>query len=346
MIFFLFLMSYSHSWALQKGIYNSFYNNGAFTVEEKILGRSCYSLNSSSLGYNCNPAFLADDDKNNLRLNILTDPAVKDVMDYRANLRNHDYLGLIQKLDNNTKKLLVSSASSNIWYQYDWWSLSYTPLRTHVFNYVRNPALTEITSHISLEREVMFRTAGVFTEHPNFRIGSNLRYVSADFVRQQFRIIDVIANPQIIEILHQETLYFEPGMAYSFHGKSSPTLSATLTDLALFKKGDSKDTNLAVELGFMTHFYPFDNHFRSSLHFTSRSDLNNFSERLRWSGIYDFSSDYSFNFTLNATEYGIGFLGRWNSLTFGIGHLSQKLNFKGQSLAWNSSLIGELGLSF
>ncbi|MCB9025323.1 MAG: hypothetical protein H6625_03325 [Bdellovibrionaceae bacterium] len=332
--------------ALSDGFYNSSYDSAVFTIEEKILGRTCYSMQSSYLAFSCNPAFLANENKQQFRLNIIADSSVKELSDYRYQIANDDLYGLINKIDENSKKPHLMMATSNLWFQSDWWGLSYTPIKSHVVTHIRNTTLPEITALMSTTSELMLRAGAISMYDSNLSLGANLRYVTSEFIRQQFRVIDVIADPNILEIKKNQTVYLEPGLSYKFDVATTPTLSATLTDLAIYKKGDSTENDIALELGLMTSFYIFDYNLRTSIHYSSRNDISNFTDRFRLGGIFEFSPQTSLSFDFAASELGLGVLSQWGYFTYGLGYNRQKLDYKGQSLAWNSELLAEIGLSF
>jgi hypothetical protein len=89
-----------------------------------------------------------------------------------------------------------------------------------------------------------------------------------------------------------------------------------------------------------------DGKFRSTVHFTTVPGIEDWADRLRWSGIFEFSDMLSSSFTLAGHEQGLGFLGRLDSVVLGAGVKNEKIKTSSGPSEDVHSLIFELGLVF
>lgn len=334
-------------WAQIPGTFrNVFYEGSAVTIEERILGRNCFSLESSPLGLSCNPSHMAREERSVFRFNVLGDKALKGVLVLREDVASDDTYKLVNDINNQRGEPLSSEFSSSLWFQQDWWAVAYTPLRVGAATYVRNPTVDQVTMSVARESELSLRGGFFFSEDKNLRLGANLRFVQSDFIRQQFDLIDALADPSIVDIQSQKTVYFDPAMTYSWESAWDPELSLMITDVPIYKKGESKDIKSTIEVGYSTRPNFLDKKLRTSFHLTTRNDIYELRDRVRWGGIYEMFDGGAVSFSLSGNDYSFGFLGRLNYFTYGLGYKSEVLNLNGENLARVSTTLLELGLTF
>lgn len=326
---------------------NLFYDGYGLTLEERILGRSCYSLRSSPLGASCNPAHLAKDQKSQLRLNFTADQSIGDVTEMQGHLRDDNPTELIRSLSKNRGVPTSSSFSSSVWYQSEYnWLVSYTPLRGGVASFVRNPTLSEITAHVLTESELSLKGGFYFANEPKLQVGAQLRYVESRYLRHQFLLIDALADPSMLDTRTTKALYIDPGISYSFDNSWGSEVSLVVTNMRAHFSGDEIAHKPSLEVGYASQTQFWDKTFRQSVHITTRPDIYELRDRFRWAGIYEAFSSGAFSASFSGNDYALGFLGRWDSLTYGIGAQSEVLTLDRQALERNSQVIGEIGLTF
>ncbi len=325
---------------------NLFYDASSLSLQEYVLGRTCFSLASGAQGLTCNPALLADEEKTQLRINLFSEQSIGKASDEVRDLEDEDIPALVNSLNDSHGEPRLTRASTALWYQHDWWALAYVPMRVGLAASVRNPVLTEVTAHIVAESELSFR-AGLFAaEDTHLKVGANFRYVSSHYFRDRFQLIDALSDPDILHIQKQRTLYVDPAMAYSWDNNWKSVVSLAVTDVAAYKSGDDKDIRPAIEAGYATTMDIFGHDFRSSVHVTTRSDLDEFRDRLRWGAVYDFSPRFSTTLSLASREVGVGLTGRIDSLTLGLAYKSEALMLNSEKLGTVSQVSAELGLTF
>lgn len=298
------------------------YESNTSSIENFILGRTCYSLQASSLSLNCNPAFLANETKRKVSLGLHLDNRVAQALNFRKDLQNNDPLSVANRLLENSKPLLISE-SSTLWWQHDWFAFSLVPARLQVASVVTNPAYPWITGHALFQREFDAQ-AGLFAgANPHFRVGANIRYIENHQFRDDFAMLDVLSGYRKLEIQENKFIYFEPAVSYNWDSPWSPEVSLVLTQLQVYNSDQIDQTLMKPEFGYATTPDFLGGHFRTSLHYTSRSDLQRFADRFRFGGLYEFSESLSTSMTLAGDEYGLGVMAQISALVLGAGFKSE-----------------------
>src|SRR5690606_1267874 len=129
------------------------------------------------------------------------------------------------------------------------------------------------TVHVLSESELSLRAGMFFSEDTNFRIGGNLRFVRSEYLRNQFLLIDALADPDSLEIKKENRLYFDPGVTYTWESEWQPMLSVALSNFAIFRDGKDKDDSVSAEIGYATTPNILSKKLRTSVHITTRSDV-------------------------------------------------------------------------
>lgn len=346
LILIIFTLMTSATFAREGLSFRNLNYDSSLSIESRILGRSCFSLQSSLLGLNCNSAFLAGEEKSQLRLNVVADESIGTVLDYRDMINDDDAVTLISEL-NRRSEPLYSMFSTSVWYQKDWWALAYTPLRAGVASHVRNPSLSELTVHVFSESELSLRAGFFFSEDPRFRLGGNIRLVKSEYLRGQFLIIDALANPDTVQFKENNKLYFDPALSYSWDSEWKPTISAVLSNFSVYQDGNQdEDDKMSVELGYATTPNILDRKLQTTVHVSSRKDIDEIQDHITWGAIYKAFTDGSVSASLAGSNWALGYLGRWDSLTYGVAYQSEILKLNGQSLDRLSQFSFEVGLTF
>lgn len=331
--------------ALYRQFKNVNYDDQYTNIESFVLGRTCYSLKASPLNLDCNPAFLAGKERRTLNLNLNVDNNIEEVYGYSRDLKNHRSDKLINRILKEDRPLTANEMSS-VWWQYDWWAISYIPARLALATVMTNPAYPKITTHLSLQRELSAKTGFFVEEDTKFRVGANLRYVRNDQLRDEFALLDVLSGNSDVKVRDKDIVYFEPAMTYELSAAWDSQISVVLTHLALYESEDDVPDVARPEIGYSTTPDYFDRKFRTSLHYTARPDTSSVSDRFRFGGIYSYDPDSSLSFTLAGDEYGVGLMGRIDSLVLGIGFKSEMFHLDGKEVGRSTTTLMQGGLTF
>ncbi len=339
------LVAAAQSTAAPKLIPNLFYDYPSSDVNNLVLGRTCTTVHAGPLALTCNPALLADEEKKTLRVNFSLDPNFFKLMDARQSINNSEPEPVINEWL-KYKEPLVSQSTSEIWFQNNWWAVGVTPVRFEYASIVRNPSYPEISALLLKESEVMGKAGFTSKENSNFSFGLQTRYVTTDYVQNTFSLLDVIANPSLVEFQQQKALYLEPGAAYHLNKETETIVTAMLSNLAVYRSGSAQPvTGSIVDLGFSTAPAFAKGRLKTTTHFTTREDISNFSERWRIGALYDFGPvQSSVDTTLH--YFGIGANTRVDSLTLGLAYRYQEIVHSDWENSQWSTWSFEMGLIF
>lgn len=346
-IFFLILMSSFLAKAENLNLLPHFFYDGQnYTSEHVLLGRTCYSLPGSWISLSCNPAELANEQKQVFRVHAMLDGHLAEISEYGRLLINHDNFALAERLLNQ-KGSLSSRSQFSIWYQNDWWALSVVPFRFSYASFITNPAYPIIAANIVHESEIAFKSGFLLSADPNWQVGFELRATDREFIYQDFALLDAIANPDIIGIQKNTTVYFEPGIIYRFANDSwKPSVSFAITNIEIASTGSTlAKTKPSAELGFSAQPEFGDGHLITTTHITMQQELQEVSERLRWAAIY--KTDWvDFIVSLAKRDNGVGLSTQIHSFVLGLTYRQEELNANKWRTEYVSSYALDLGLSF
>jgi hypothetical protein len=323
-----------------------FYDGPNYTSEHVLLGRTCYSLPSSSMSLSCNPAQLALENKTAFRANALVDGHLGEVSEIGKLLINHDSLGLTEELIKQ-RGSLSSRSQLSIWYQQDWWAIAIVPLRFSYASFITNPAYPEIAASIVKESEIAFKSGFLLEADPNWQIGFELRAVDREFIHQNFALLDAVANPDIIKIQNNTTVFFEPGVIYHFANDSwKPSVSLALTNVEVSSSGsDLAKTKPSAEIGFAAEPEFANGKLSTATHLSLQQEIDDFTDRLRWAAIY--KTDWAdFLVSLARKDYGIGISTQINAASLGFTYRQEELNANQWKTEYVSTWAIDLGIKF
>lgn len=324
---------------------NFYYDPASSSLENLVLGRNCFSLAGGPMGLSCNPAFLASEEKSQLRINMNFDDGAKKVIDYTDRIHAGDEYGLINKVANQ-RRPIVGRAAGDIWYQNDWWSIKWTPLRAAAALRSRNPAEPEISTHLLRESEWMGQAGFFLAEDVNVQVGFQLRYVQREFLRQRFITTDAMSNPKILEISDGKAVYFEPGISWGFENAWNPRLSAMVSNVEAWRAGDLANDKTVVDVGLSTTPEFWSNKVSSSVHYTSRSDIDRVVDRFSLGANVIFSERFSVQMGIGALTQAIGAMGRLDSLVVGLGYKMEDVAPESWKTDRMKQVLFEFGLAF
>jgi hypothetical protein len=345
-VFSLAVFVCTPAWATEglRTIPNFFYDVPLMTIDDVVLQRTCWSLPAGSRGLSCNPAHLANEEKRQLRLNLSVDQHADDVSDLYQMVRHDDSVALVDKLLNEDGPT-VARAFTNVWYQHDNWALAYTPMRLAFASRVRNRSYPEIATHLKKESELSARAGFFVADIPRLRVGLQARYLSQEFLRQDFALLDAIADPEILEIEEYRTLILEPGMAFTFEGALEPTLSAGVTNIEVYRNGSKRAETIPIgEMGFSITHGLGSGRVISSLHISMLDEVNTW-RFLRLGTRYSFEN-FSLFSSIARGDYGIGVSATINSLVLGAAYKLEEVGIGYATGRSVNTLMGEVGLQF
>ena len=316
----------------------------ALTLNHYVLGNTCLSLPTSGLDLQCNPAFLAQEEKRQLRLNLTGNDKVRNVYDYRSKLNDNNVIGVVDQALSDREPVIAKAAAS-IWYQHDWFAIGYVPMRAGFASVVKNPAYPEIDLHVFNESEI-FAKAGFFLESdPQFLFGLQARYVDRDYFRGDFELLDAVSDGSILHIDNQKILFLEPGIAYVVDPHWGSTLSATVTQLPVYRKGVTDEVRPVIDLG-ASLAPPFaKGKWKTSTHYSQRSDVPDLLDSFLWGSSYDFGP-LAASLMLGRSVFAAGVSGHIDSLVLGAGYKTEEVAPDQWYSSRTSSILFELGLVF
>lgn len=314
-------------------------------VHQFVLGQNCLSLPATSLELDCNPAFLANEEKHQFRLNLAFNDQVKKVNDYRIKLENGDSVGIVNSvLDQHDP--IVARATSALWYQDDWWAIGYVPFRGGFASLVRNPAYPEISAHIYKESELFGKAGFLASDDRDLQVGIQLRYVEREFFKRSFDLLDALSDPSALKIESQKMLFVEPGLNYTFDHEWSTAVSLALTQLRVLQSGFDSQPQPILDIGFSTAPPFASGKLVTTTHYTTRTDLPDIFSRFSWGAVYELSEIAAISASLGKTEAGIGVNGHFDSVVLGIGYKTEQISPDQWQSSRISTVLCEAGLVF
>lgn len=340
----LFMSSSAFAQSALYGVPNFQLMRPTNTLQEMILGSTCISMPSSPLELSCNPAFLAAEDKRQLRINVAGNDRVTKINKYRLLLENDDTIGIVDGLLQE-KEPLVANATLSLWYQREWWAVGVAPLRAGYASFYRNSAYPEISGSVFAEREVFAKAGTSLASDPNVRIGLQARYLHRDFFRKKFALLDAVSDSSIIKIEKQRVLYLEPGMSYAFNEKATNSISAMVSNLAVYQSGNYQPVRPVFDLGFSSAPDFADGRLKTSTHFSNNPDIVDPFALFRAGAIYDFN-DLSVAVSFAKMDMGIGISGHIDSVVLGLGYKTEEIAKDQWQTVQISSWLFEVGLVF
>ena len=327
------------------GIPNLFYDNPTMTLNQLVLGQACYSIHSSILDLDCNPAFMAGEQRQMFRVNVVGNDKVGTVNSYRERLGDGGAPELIADLSSERDPVIAKAAAS-VWYQYENWAFGVVPIRAGYAALSRNMALPDISANVYKDLEVFGQAGWFVTDDRRFRFGLKTRYIHRDYVYQNFLLTDAIANPALVGIRRLDVVYVDPSIAYTWDSSWEPTLSAAVTYLPLFQTGATLPFRPSYEIGLSSKFIVFDHAYVSTTHFTGRPDTQDFFQRFSYSGMFEWAPHFNFTFTLGKNLFAVGVRGNLDSVILGIGYKTEQVSPDAWHSAQISSTMFEAGLVF
>lgn len=326
------------------GVPNLFQDSPALTVPHIVQGRACYSLRASYLDLDCNPAQMATQEKRLFRANLIGNDELSTVNEYRKQLDDDDSTTVAESLLNQDSQLIAKAATS-IWYQHDWWAIGIVPVRAGIAYLRRNAAYPEISVHAFKEMELFGKIGLYSSDDQNLKVGFQTRYLRREYVYQEFYALDALTDSSVVKLRHQDALYLEPGITYTWDAEWRPEFSAMLSNLAVYQRGSHMPMDPLIDFGFSSNFFQFKN-FRSATHYTHDSDNSEYLRALSWSGIYDHSDLFSVQLTLGKDLFATGIEGHLGFLTLGAAYRNEQMAIDRWASQTVSSFTFEIGLVF
>ena len=327
------------------GFPNLFYENNFASVENFVLRRTCFSLPSSAIGYECNPSFLAENIDSQLNISFLTTNSIKKVLEYGEQTQDKNSTELIRK-GLAEEEPLIGQSALNIWYRHNWWELTITPARLGIATDVRNAALPEMTTFAALEREISWKFGFMPSSSPHWKLGGRLRYVDAKFFVDQFEILSASVGLEEFEIKQGQALYFEPSLSYFFESTWHPILTLNVSDVALSKSNDEIQTSPLYELGYTTPPDFLNGRLTTALQVTLGDDLGALQDRVKWGGVLRIYKATRASFSFSNRHFALGVEGAIDSLILGLGYRNSEIDFGGYSFETEEQWLLRCGLTF
>jgi len=319
-------------------------DESANTVENFILGRTCFSVSGSSTNLPCSPAHLADSSVQMLRFNIFADNEFSDVLKFAEELDKGNTKNLANRLLEHNRPV-THQISATSWYRNDWWAITLTPLQASVSSVSTNPSYPTVSTSLSRSEEISMRAGLIFAEENKLRFGGNLRLLSRSELREEFELYEVMSGAQEVKVTDNNVVYFEPAFSYLFNSTWHSEITATVTNVALYKKEKLSDSP-TLEFGYVTVPDFLDGKFRSALHLTTREDLPKFADKILWGGHYQISDLINLSASLGSNQYGIGLTGFVDSVVYGLGYRAEEVYSPYDSPQNVKNILFEIGLQF
>lgn len=317
-------------------------DNPSLTVPQAVLGRSCYSLEASYLDLDCNPAFLASEKKHLFRINLIGNDQLNVLNQYRLKIEDKNVVGVADSLlGQNTP--LVGKAAASIWYQNDWWAVGYVPFRAGVAYLTTNSAFPQISVLAYKESEIFGKVGLYSSGDKHFQLGLQTRYVSRDYVYQQFDALDAFVDSSIVNIQHQSVLYLEPGLVYSWDDEWNPKIAWSLSNVPVIQSGTPVPGLITSDIGFSSDIAGW-REMRSTIHLAVGSEYQDLFHRFSWSSIYHIDKIASASITFGIDQISLGVEGHWGPLVAGLSFRNEQVTAS-QWQAYNvSGFTFEVGL--
>jgi hypothetical protein len=327
------------------GVPSFSYDYPSLSLHQMILGSTCLSLPSAGLDLDCNPAFLANEEKHDLRLNLAFNDQVKKVNEYRLKLDQNDTSGIINSVL-GSREPVVARATSAIWYQQDWWAIGYVPVRGGFATRSTNPAYPRLAAHVYHESDLFGKAGFIASEDKNLEVGVQLRYVEREFFRKEFDLFDALSDPTQLQIEKQKILYAEPGINYSFDSSWSSAISMALTQMPIIQSGYQSPFLPVLDMGFRTTPPFAGGKLTTTTHFNNRPDRADILSRFMWGAQYELTDLAAFSLSLGKSEMGIGIDGNLDSVVLGLGYKVEEVDPDSWQSSRISTVLFEAGLVF
>lgn len=323
---------------------NLFNDNPSLTVPHMVLGRSCFSLQASKMDLNCNPAFMANEQKQQLRVNIIGNDRIRKMNDYRVMIDDKNEVGVADDLLAQRTPIVAKGAAS-AWYQNEWWAIGYVPIRTGVAYSVANPTFPRISVLGFRESEFFGKVGLLSSSNKRFAVGLQARYVKRDYIYQQFDAFEAFDNNNIIAINQHNILFLEPGFTYSWESSWNPTLAWSINNVALVHTGDPVYSEPLYDVGLSSNVGGWQD-LRSAIHMTAGSRYKTFLHRFSWANTLNFDDVASTYLTMGMDQFALGFQGHFTLFTTGIGYKNEQISTNRWTSYNVSTYLFELGLVF
>jgi hypothetical protein len=327
------------------GIPNFHADYPSLSIQQYLLGNTCLSLQGSPLELSCNPAFLANEKKHQVRLNLAFNDHVLQVNEYRERLATGDQTSIVNKILDK-REPVVARATSAAWYQRDFWAMGYVPFRGGFATLVQNDSYPRISAHIYKESELFGKVGFAPEFDKNLQVGLQVRYIDRVFFRKEFDLLDALADPSQLRIESQKIIYVEPGLSYSFDAAWASAVSATVTQLPVMQQGYASTFTPILDVGFSTAPPFAGSKLRTSTHYNSNAEQSDLFSRFRWGAIYDLDDIGSVTLSLGKSLAGIGVSGHYDSVTLGLGYKTEDISPDQWQSIRVSTVLFEGGLVF
>ena len=348
-LFFILVFGSAQSFALDSvtAVPNQFYQRGFLTLEDTVLGSTCYSIKATTNSLDCNPALLHYDQKRQFRFNLLVDKRTEDLIDYAQKIDDDDVGGLINQITDENRAT-ASKIAASLWYQRDWWAVGYSPLRVKHASNIMNPAYPQLAVSLVKESEVFLKGGVGFAEIDGLSVGLSVRYLSQEYVHRQEDLFDVIADPNLAKIEKNDLITLEPGLAYKFNSDAwKPVLSVVMTHLDVFASNKSyKKLTPGAEVGFSSTPEFASGRLQMSTHYSVNEPNVQAFKRLRWGARYDFDGNLSVIGNITKGDYGVGVQGALDSVILGAAYKNEELDYARWNSKASETFMAELGLRF
>lgn len=121
-------------------------------------------------------------------------------------------------------------ASGEFSFRTRYFGAGFTPYRLTYFSLVRNAAYPQIAVHAMQERTMRIMGGGQVED--NLHAGLQLRYVTREFVQEEFSLYEAITkSDSILRKRKQNVFYVEPGFAYILDPKWKTRTSVLLSNV-------------------------------------------------------------------------------------------------------------------
>lgn len=336
------------SWSSQvTAIPNMFYEHSFLTIEDTILGSTCYSIKASQNSLDCNPALMHYNQDEQLRFNLLIDKRLEDLLDYSKKIKNEDISGLVDKITKHPEAT-ASRLAGSVWYQKNWWAIGYVPVRLKHASNIVNPAYPQVSLSLIKESEIFLRAGVGFYSIEGLTAGISLSYMNQKYIHGQEDLFDIIADPDLTKVKKNDLIRIEPGLAYRFKNDAwRPIFSVTLTHIDIYaSEGSYKKLPPGMEVGLSSTPEFAKGRLITSTHYSLNEPGVEPFKRLRWGARYDFDGLYSITANVAKGDYGVGAGVTIDSLTLGFGYKNEELDFARWNSKSSESFMAELGLRF
>jgi hypothetical protein len=207
------------------------------SLVEKAMAHACLGMLTVPDAVPCNPAMTPLTQENDLNATIL-------VSNGYSNLKQVEQL-MNGQLDQQTLQSLFSSnqilqaeAQADLFFRSSFFAAEYSPISAKFYSVARNEA-NPVVQVIGVKEETFLAQTGTAYFKPLY-LGLRIREVNRDFVDTQARVLDIVANPNLVRPNHQQLVFFEPAATMFFAGRWKPRASVMIENGG-FGEGDTTD---------------------------------------------------------------------------------------------------------